>query len=35
MFGLGVGADGAPTYVARGAVLLEDLLTGPVPGLGD
>jgi Uma2 family endonuclease len=33
MFGLGVGADGAPTYVPRGVVLLDDLLAGPVPSL--
>jgi Uma2 family endonuclease len=33
MFGLGVGADGAPVYVARGAVLLDDMLDGPVPVL--
>lgn len=33
MFGLGVGSDGAPTYVPRTAALLEDLLAGPVPGL--
>jgi Uncharacterized protein conserved in cyanobacteria len=35
MFGLGVGADGAPVYVARGAVLLEDLLTGRIPTLSE
>jgi Uma2 family endonuclease len=35
MFGLGVGADGAPVYVARGAVLLEDLLTGGIPDLSE
>jgi hypothetical protein len=35
MFGLGVGADGAPVYVARGTALLEDLLAGPVPSLND
>jgi Uma2 family endonuclease len=33
MFGLGAGADGAPIYVARGVVLLDDLLAGPVPAL--
>jgi hypothetical protein len=33
MFGLGVGSDGAPVYVARGAVLLEDLLVNAVPAL--
>jgi Uma2 family endonuclease len=33
LFGLGVGADGAPVYVAREAVLLEDLLGGQVPAL--
>jgi Uma2 family endonuclease len=33
LFGLGVGSDGAPTYVPRAVVLLEDLLTGPVPAL--
>jgi Uma2 family endonuclease len=32
-FGLGVGADGNPAYVARGAALLDDLLLGPVPEL--
>jgi Uma2 family endonuclease len=32
-FGLGAGADGEPVYVARGAVLLDDLLAGPVPDL--
>jgi Uma2 family endonuclease len=35
MFGLGVDADGRPAYVARGAALLEDLLTGPVPDIAD
>lgn len=34
MFGLGVGAEGAPVYVSRGATLLEDLLAGAVPSLG-
>jgi Uma2 family endonuclease len=33
LFGLGVGADGHPTYVARGTTLLDDLLAGPVPAL--
>jgi Uma2 family endonuclease len=33
MFGLGVGADGAPIYVSRGVALLDDLLAGPVPAL--
>lgn len=33
MFGLGAGADGIPVYVARGAVLLDDLLAGQVPAL--
>jgi Uma2 family endonuclease len=33
MFGLGVGSDGTPSYVARNVVLLEDLLAGPVPHL--
>jgi Putative restriction endonuclease len=33
MFGLGVGSDGAPTYVPRTVVLLEDLLAGRVPTL--
>ena len=33
MFGLGVGADGTSTYIARGAVLLDDLLAGQVPTL--
>jgi Uma2 family endonuclease len=32
-FGLGVGADGTPIYVPRGAALLDDLLAGPVPTL--
>jgi Uma2 family endonuclease len=32
-FGLGVGADGRPTYVARNTTLLDDLLAGPVPTL--
>ncbi len=35
MFGLGVGADGAPVYVARTAILLEDLLASPVPTLDE
>jgi hypothetical protein len=35
MFGLGVGIDGAPVYVARTAMLLEDLLAGPVPTLDE
>jgi Uma2 family endonuclease len=35
MFGLGVGADGAPIYVPRGVALLDDLLAGPVPQLGE
>ncbi|HET8660797.1 MAG TPA: Uma2 family endonuclease [Micromonosporaceae bacterium] len=33
MFGLGVGSDGTPAYVAREARLLDDLLAGPVPTL--
>lgn len=33
VFRLGTGADGEPTYVARDAVLLDDLLAGPVPDL--
>ena len=33
MSGLGVGGDGAPTYVLRTMALLEDLLAGPVPNL--
>jgi len=32
-FGLGAGADGRAIYVPRGAVLLDDLLAGPVPDL--
>jgi hypothetical protein len=34
-YGLGVGADGTPAYVARGAALLDDLLAGAVPSLED
>jgi Uma2 family endonuclease len=33
LFGLGVGSEGAPLYVSRGAILLEDLLAGAVPSL--
>jgi Uma2 family endonuclease len=33
MFSLGVGANGHPTYVLRGTVLLDDLLAGAVPAL--
>ena len=33
LFGLGVGAEGAPVYVPRDVVLFEDLLVGPVPTL--
>jgi Uma2 family endonuclease len=33
LFELGVGAAGEPSYVSRGAVLLDDLLSGPVPAL--
>ena len=33
LFGLGVGVTGDPAYVARGVVLLDDLVAGPVPDL--
>lgn len=35
LFGLGVGPDGTPAYVSRGAVLFDDLLAGGVPNLGE
>jgi Uma2 family endonuclease len=33
MFGLGVGSDNEPTYIARTVAVFEDLLAGAVPGL--